>query len=90
MQSLLEYGKRANLFLTRDSYISFWNIPFQGGYAKNPILLCFVMVVPTLQAHGVSGSTQKRVSATTLQRLLVSQTCVDTIQKCHELWTTRV
>ena len=58
------------------------------------ILLCLTIVMPTLQHQILTKilfcSTQKLVSTTTLQCLLVCRTCVDAIQECHELWTARV
>jgi len=60
----------------------------------NVILLCLTRVIPTLQhqilAKILFCSTQKLISTTTLQCLLVCRTCVDAIQECHELWTARV
>jgi len=60
----------------------------------NVFLLCLTRVIPALEHQILTKilfcSTQKLVSTTTLQCLLVCRTCVDAIQECHELWTARV
>jgi hypothetical protein len=60
----------------------------------NIFLLGLTIVIPTLEQQILTKilfcSTQKLVSTTTLQCLLICRTCVDAIQECHELWTARV